>query len=308
MGPPRAALRAKVGKIVHDLALTPGQIAALPDTYAAAVESKQFATQYDPAKPRQPFLPGDLLSPTGPWVAVAADEGLTTPIHVNDFKGRYAFDLFMNLPGGRAAILEFLSRARETTPLLPKGTQLALLRRTLLIDRDGNIRATRLIESVQIRVIRETPRLPTRPGLPADPGEQDGYEFVRSRPKLFAGDAGGLRPVTLDDLQPWFPEFRAHLSDPIEDQAKPGRAANPPFGVTALLGRCIVCHREAKLETFETFNRFDAGDRPRKQRLIAIDKNLFDFNNEPIIRWKNRQEDWRQLTALKPSATRPPGD
>jgi len=216
----------------------------------------------------------------------------------------------MNLPGGRAATLEFLSRARTTTPLLPKGTQLALLRRTLLIDRDSNIRATRLIESVQIRVIRETPRPPTRPvpGLPADPGEQDGYEFVRSRPKLFAGDAGGLRPVTLDEVQPWFPEFRAHLADPIEDQTKPGRAAKPPFGVTPPLGRCIVCHRETKLETFETFNRFGAGDTPRKQRLIAIDKNLFDFNSEPIIRWKTQQEDWRQLTALKPSATRPPAD
>src|SRR5262249_4481250 len=135
-----------------------------------------FAVKYDADHPERPFLPPDLFRNDGPWAEVEADNGSTVIAarHVFDFSGRSAFRVFLRFPEGRQATLDYfmtlhdfpkpsvMSRARggkvetlglsQGLPQFPVGTQTALVRQLLLVDREGRITATPLTESVQLRV------------------------------------------------------------------------------------------------------------------------------------------------------------
>ena len=54
--------------MIGGLALSDRELAALPDNYALAVKSKQYAAAYDAEHPDRPFLPPDLFDAAGPWV------------------------------------------------------------------------------------------------------------------------------------------------------------------------------------------------------------------------------------------------
>ncbi len=66
--PAAIALRNRLARAIGRLALTHGELAALPDNYALAVKSKEYATDYDPELPERPFVPPDLFDDKGPWV------------------------------------------------------------------------------------------------------------------------------------------------------------------------------------------------------------------------------------------------
>ena len=92
-------------------------------------------------------------------------------------------------------------------PQFPVGTQAALVRQMLLLDREGRIATTGVTESVQIRIFRAIPELgPERERRRDTPPEQEFYEFTRSRALLFADKTGGLRPLGQNDK-----DFRTQL-------------------------------------------------------------------------------------------------
>lgn len=65
-----------------DLALSPDDLAQLPDTYVRALQNHEFPAAYDPANPNQAFLPPDLFDTRGPWVCLGApDHDLAAPVH-----------------------------------------------------------------------------------------------------------------------------------------------------------------------------------------------------------------------------------
>ena len=82
--------------------------------------------------------------------------------------------------------LEGLKLGTEEVPQIPAGTQVALLRRMMLIDKAGTLRLSPVTESLQIRVYQKlkTP---------------DMYEFSLKRQDLFAGRNGGLHPTGPDE-------------------------------------------------------------------------------------------------------------
>src|SRR5262249_27234982 len=82
--PPRKRPGALLAKVIRRLALTPKQIAKLPDNYAAAVASKKNAGHFDPKKPERSYLPPDLFKSDGPWVPVGRTDGPTAPQHLNE--------------------------------------------------------------------------------------------------------------------------------------------------------------------------------------------------------------------------------
>ncbi|MDB5323955.1 MAG: hypothetical protein JWN40_5586 [Phycisphaerales bacterium] len=320
--PGNRALMAPLAKAIRRLALSAEQRAGLPDALAQAVASQQFPSSYDPEKPHQPFLPDDLLSPTGPWVALAEGDTFAAKTHVVDFRGRTAFDVFLNLPGGRKATINYLAALREAkNPLVnipptatdnrtlvrlspdlpepPKGTRFAILRRTLLIDGDGTIRSTPVVESLQIRVFRDRPRAATRggPNVIPDPGEQDRFEFVRSRAKLFASDAGGLRAIIAGEQEMPSPLFRAHLFDPLEFPERDGQPPSAP-PTHDVLNQCVACHPGGPLQTFQSLNRFPAYPGATLPRLAAIESNIFETDAAAVVAWKTQQEDWKALAEL----------
>jgi hypothetical protein len=243
--PAAIALRNRLAKAVGRLALDNRELADLPDNYALAVKSKQFATAYDPAHPERPFLPPDLFDEKGPWVRFhPTNAEPTAPRHFLGAGGRAVHITFLRLPGGRAATEQYLKELRCKEPRLkesaryplkqfPVGTKVALVRRALTVDRSAKVRGTPVTELVQIRVYRRIPKNPEA-DFHGDAGEQDVYEFLLDRQKLFAGEHG-LRAFGRDDpAEPFFDRHEG--ADPFERNSTPFPPKMPQ------LKTCAECH------------------------------------------------------------------
>src|ERR1700678_1484196 len=72
-------LQERLAETLRRLALTPEQIGSLPDNYAQAIASGEFAKEYDPEHRDRAFLPPDLFEPQGSWVEL---EGRGKPLPV----------------------------------------------------------------------------------------------------------------------------------------------------------------------------------------------------------------------------------
>ena len=240
------ALRRPLARAIGALALSPRQIAALPDTYAAAAASRAFADRFDPRQPDRPYLPPDLFAADGPWTCLGRGDELIAPAHVvadNPFTTS-AFLIFIKLPGGRAATRDYVARLsafngplfvstpfkrapefpnyNPAIPQFPEGTEVALVRRALLVTSTFEVVASPLVETVQVRVYRRvppwTPETMMRAGLVTDEvrSSQAFFEFVVSRRLLFAGRSGGLRATAPGDL-----DFLTGF-DPRQRSVRPG--------------------------------------------------------------------------------------
>jgi len=221
----RRALQKRLAQVMRRIALKPEEIKALPDNLAQAVKAGAFPTAFDPQQPDRPFLPPDLLARDGAWVAVSnltrANEGfVAAPEHVRFTKGRSVFGVFLRLPAGRQATEAYLKQmSAGELGQFPEGTQTALLRRMLLIDRAGRLRESPLTESLQIRVYRKLDS-----GIP--------YEFTLRRRDLFAGRNGGLRAVGPDDAS--YFDFQTRGGDVFEaPQLRPAER---------IMATCNKCH------------------------------------------------------------------
>jgi hypothetical protein len=110
----RRELMFRLALIIRRLALSPEELAMLPDTYANALRNHEFPVAYDPAKPNQAFLPPELFGSDGPWVCLGAPAAdLAAPIHDLSFTARSTFLLFAHLPGGRNATLAYFNQLEE---------------------------------------------------------------------------------------------------------------------------------------------------------------------------------------------------
>src|SRR5262249_14709342 len=155
------------------------------------------------------FLAPDLFDPKGPWVMLSARGGRPIAVdHASFFSGRSVFLIFMRLPGGRTATLDYLKSLysfanpwlperpfpvgvmpNPNVPQFPPGTQLALVRKAMLIDTEGKLQPSSIVEDIQIRVHRTIPT-EILGGLNLDRNEArtalDVFEFKFSRSQLFA--------------------------------------------------------------------------------------------------------------------------
>ena len=255
--PVRRTLRGRLAKVIDRLALGVEELKALPDTYAAAVASKAFTPDIDAAHPDAAFLPPELFLAEGPWVCVGPRPAgrLDTfppaaPTHASRFSDRSAFLVFMRLPGGRGTTLAYLKQLREfprpcvigtdgqreanpELPQFPVGTQVALVRQMILIDKEGHPVPSRLTESVQFRAYREVSKNPQ--GFNGQAArEQKFFQLDLDRARLFALEAGGLRPVgDRKDLHDG--------GDPFEPTPEDGHFV-PLESREPRLRKCAGCH------------------------------------------------------------------
>src|SRR5262249_49137112 len=196
----RRELQKRLVAVMRRIALSRREIAALPDNLADAVKSGAFPKEFDPKRPEGAFLPPDLADADGAWVGFAnwlPPQGLAAPQHTAFVKGRSVFTARLRLPGGREATQAYLKKAAAgDVAQFPVGTQIALLRRTLLIDDAGAPRPTRLTESVELRYYQK----PGRGTQPIDVGTP--AAFLLSRKDLAAGRNGGLSPGGRADTAP----------------------------------------------------------------------------------------------------------
>jgi hypothetical protein len=234
--PAAVALRNRLATAVGRLALRDRAVAALPDNYALAVKSKQYPAAHDPEHPERPFLPADLFDPTGPWVRF--HETTEEPMarrHFDGAGGRAVHVIYLRLPGGRTVTEQYLKELnRDSVKQFPSGTMVAMVRRALAVNGSAKVCVTPVTELVQVRVYRRIPADP-RAHLRGDVGEQDVYEFVLDRTKLFAGQHG-LRAVgPKDPAEPFFE--RDEGADPFERTRRPLAPTMPQ------LKTCIECHQ-----------------------------------------------------------------
>ena len=257
----RHDLEVRLAEAIRRLALTPKQVRALPDTYAAAVAAQQFAPAYGPRNPQQPFLPAELLRPDGPWVCLSAySEEPTAIVH---FSGRSRFLVFMRVPGGRAATLAYVRKLRsspeaplllrDSAPILlnlalpqfPVGTQVALLRQVIIIDNEGKLVATALTESLQLRVYHAITSGTQYINYINGPSshDQDFFEFRMSRTELFAPHHGGLVAVRPGETE--YATFRTHGRDAFE-------SATPLERQSVILDSCRHCHSDSGIHSVQS--------------------------------------------------------
>jgi RNA polymerase sigma factor (sigma-70 family) len=285
----RRGLQRRLSAAMRRVALSPREIAALPDNLAGAVKSGAFPTEFDPKRPERPFLPPDLADGSGAWLGFAnwlPPDGLAAPQHTAFVKGRSVFTVHLRLPGGREATQAYLKKAAAgDVAQFPVGAQIALVRRALLIDDTGTPRPTRLMESVELRYYQK----PERGTQPVDTGTP--AVFVLSRKDLFAGRNGGLRPVGRDDTAPYsFPARVGRIdSDPLERDKRFGKAG-------PLLQLCASCHeRKNGYGGVHSVNALYAGERGEPQGLAPMTDGNQD---EATIRWLRKTYSWGLLQGL----------
>jgi len=309
------ALQSKLALVIRSIALSREQIQALPDNYSDAVRAKVFAAQYDPERRESAFLPPDLFQPDGPWVCVGARGGQpVAPSHAYAFSGRSVFLIFIRLPEGRSSTLNYLEKLQgfpvsipgpnpnlrspnPNLPQFPAGTQLALVRKMVIIDNQGDLVPTRLTEDVQIRVYRAISK--TIPegfnfDFNAERTAQHFFEIKLSRAKLFAGHPGGLRALARDEKE--FLLFQSHGDDPF-DRVKENESMERERVTTLKL--CVFCHSSPGIHSMNSHSELMGA----QAALIAS-----DINNEAkvTIGWKQTNQakyDWRLLQRLWRAST-----
>lgn len=313
-------LQGRLGEILDRLALTPAQLAALPDNYAQAVASGEFAKEYDPERRDRAFLPPDLFEPQGPWVELEG-RGKPLPVaeqHDSFFSGRSSFLVFLRLPGGRKATFDYLKTLWNSPmpltpsphlsplqdeapnpdlPQLPAGTQVALVRQMTLFDNQGRQRASPITESVQIRVYRSvTPSAAPAVGIDQmiTKSGQDSYAIRLSRPLLFANRSGGLKAARPDERD--FTLFGGGGPD----EGSPGHYASLA-SYHPVNKACVMCHRETGVQSLRTLGRLQKPN-PLQQDLPAEAYGPRWWEDARVLSWKQSQNNWRLLTGYLKSA------
>jgi hypothetical protein len=269
---------------------------------------------------------------------VGPDTGPVAPAHLaygssNTFTNS-AFLLFLRVPAGRAATLKYLRALRAfdgpvlvsadhgrkrlakfspnpKVPALPEGTEVALVRRALLVASPNTVTATALTESVQLRVYREIPSMSpetleaalgggTAAGTRAR-AWQAAHEFRLSRGLLFAGKAGGLRAVGADERD-FKNGFGAHPWDEFERPLRPGQSFPGADQQFSIRESCFACHSLPGVYSFNSYFNFRVantqdGDDRRPASLGEVSPS--DALGS-AVRWKEKQASWTTLRRLLP--------
>jgi hypothetical protein len=338
-GPARKRLGALLADVIRRLALSPDRIARLPDNYAAAVASQTFPGRFDPEKPERAYLPPDLFKPDGPWVCVGRTDERTAPRHLDESNPftNSVFLVFLKFPARRDATLDSLKRLaafdqplylpntdaktqrsvpnlpNPALPQWPKGTEVALVRRAMLVASNGRVVASPLTESVQVRVMRtDTPAMTAKAVEEHAGGAPDAQafaEFQLRRTALFAGEAGGLRDVSGE--RDFKTGFGAHQWDEFEDQTRnstPFPERSQPFKNSR--ASCFGCHQYSGVYGFNSFH----GDFPFTVRRKLTDGRDGDYvpkshslaplpvekAERAAVKWKEEQPTWEALRKLLP--------
>jgi hypothetical protein len=274
----RRSLETRLVQIIKRVALSKDEILSLPDNYGLAAGSNAFPASFPVDHPETAFLPANIFQLDSAWVPMAREGGPIAMIHTEAFPfyGHSVFLVFLRSPDGRAGTLDFIeSLNTQPKPTTAIGSEVALVRRMLLIDQQGDLVLSPLVETVQIRHFS-----------PA----QSFYEFELSRARLFAGLAGGLVPKTElfmlfmgdgDVFQnPDIPELQAT----IPDICQACHSEYPPIFNSGNTRSILSYSRE----------KFPLAD--NEQPVLA--PTTWTAEAQTVITWKRAHETWKSLRTL----------
>jgi hypothetical protein len=189
--------------------------------------------------------------------------------------------VLLRLPQGRDAAKAYLAKLNGTKfDEFPEGTQLALIRRILLIDKSGNVRVSPVTEEAQFRVFREAV---------SERGELfDSYELLLDRRDLFAG-RGGLRAVgaletSCYDITAFHGGSPTGTADLLETKPR-GKAP-------VVMDCCITCHR------FHGGHRMAASAFASDRRAIDLQATTLEKQEQGALKWLKKTYSWGLLQGL----------
>ncbi|MFZ0583095.1 MAG: hypothetical protein WAN72_04155 [Candidatus Acidiferrales bacterium] len=314
--PERRELISRLAPIVRSLALSPEELATLPDTFSRALQLREFPAAYDSANPNHAFLPPDLFDAHGPWVCLSPPApGLAAPLHDMSFTARSVFLVFARLPGGRDATLAYFKQLADMeiplfvrmkdpnwpqptdvwnpqVPQFPAGTEFALVRKLVLPDRDGRLHVTSIVESVQIRHYTDIPHVDPMASRDVNLAQhfQAPSEIELSRTLLFSGNHSGLRGVTASD-DPFliFPAM-SNGSDEVEDTKMRAHPFSPFIN-------CTGCHIGPGIQSMMSFSfRGNASEGPVLSPRLA--ETTPNDESEKVTHWAQTQQKERLAPQL----------
>jgi hypothetical protein len=113
----RDVIGKKFASVIRSLALPNGTIEKLPDNYAVAIRSGEFAPQEDVAT-NNDYLPPGLFTKPDQWVEVDFHQpdihedlyDRFNTLHARAYRGRSYFRIFYRFPGGRGSLADYLER------------------------------------------------------------------------------------------------------------------------------------------------------------------------------------------------------
>lgn len=325
------SLKLRLARAMQAVALEPGEIATLPDNYALTIASHAYPVAFDPHRPERAFLPPDLFDPNGAWVLVSnADQpaaGLIAPVHTSLVAGRSSFAVYVHVGEERAATIAYLRALREfprplveaekaasaaldehpgsvedqgtslrfnpALPAPPVGTSFALVRRMLLFDRAGELHATSIVESVELRTVLAI-------GEPVEGGGCDGvswkpfqamHAFELRREPLFAGEGGGLVAIDVSEkrFEAFFPSIPQN--DPITEHRD---------WTLIHLDTCFSCHAQPGIFSMNSYTGFAFGpgtalSQPMQAPPHKLVEGVLADLQRQTESFKRGRDDWQSL-------------
>ena len=310
----RKELLKRLAVTIQRLELTTNEIASLPDNYATA-EKNQF-----------PDLPHGLFQTNGDWINVTVNNaGRLVPAHDRGFGGRSVFMILFHDADGRKAGTNYLKQISSVEPLwvpsinpdssehlmfntnfaeFPTNSQWALARRMCVIDTDGKIQPTHIVESIQLRTYLGFGRpdfvmITNRNGYvvdePIPPQRFNEFRMTRPDSKL----------VSLAKDEKDF-SGNNHFFSMGADAFEPGRwETNSTTWATnydsirwqnRVLGNCFECHSGTGIYSVNSFTRLLSGERPGQTTEMVESDGKRD--EEMAAYFKASQADWGLLQGL----------
>lgn len=309
-------------RVMRKLALSEAEIAAIPDPLDEAVRSGRWPANASPSGGADVFLPPDLSDRTGRWAHFGrADGTLIAPLHLANFGGRSSFSILVRFPDDASGPTDYFKavadvvapwRRDETRPQsggqvlfvlnpevpeLPRGAQFALIRRVMVIDRQGQPRATPLTLSVQLRRYwaNSIPRQSEPNGNSSLRGVQSVAEFQLETDAVASGAAPRLHAIAPEEKGFLF--FQTHGNDQLE-QARDR---------IATLRTCVTCHSGPGLASLNSVMGIGGAfaiqgriviTRRDIPSLVHFTPDLAENEVRRSAAWKTRQRDWAKLAGL----------
>jgi hypothetical protein len=277
----RRELQRRLVAVMRRIALSAEEIAALPNNLLQATKSGLFPCAYDPAHPQQAFLPTDLPHPDSSWLLVSNKERgdrLAAPAHVQFTNGRSLFLVYLHHPQGKEAGKAYLAGLGSGKfEQFPEGTQVALVRRMLLIDDHGDIRVSPVTEEVQFRVFQSLTTI-------------QAHEFLLQRKELFAG-RGGLRSIGADEAS-YYDISGFHGGSPAG--TKDLLETKPRQRAPVVMDCCVTCHRVQVDGGIRSVASAFASDR----RHLDLQPARHEEQVQSALNWVKKTYSWGLLQGL----------
>jgi len=291
----RERLEQRIATVMTSIALTPEEIVRLPGNFS--VDAEAAGGLELPAVDRG-------------WALISRDDrNPAAPIHAAALP-RSVFLVYLRMPAGTNAdtyIEEWRRFSRTHTddrcdehpcfpPQLPVGTDVALVRRAMLIDTAARPRVSPLTESVQLR--RYAAVDPSMPVFVRRPADQLRAEFRLSQRALLKGESS-LRVVGPDESD--FPQFATQGQDWFEEREAPLVRAftrQKPYGPTTnTLQSCVPCHSGPGVMSFTTYSRSHVVA-PGEPMFVSIHRGDAGQEIAKQLEALLRDPSWRKLQPL----------